>query len=188
VILLASGSPRRHALLREYDIPFKVIPNRLKDEPVLNSGPNLKQELIDCAVLKAKASSEAIDNWILTADTIVVFNQHVLGKPSTKDEAKSMLEMLSGTSHSVYTGFCLFHPTQGHCISHVDEAVVTFNTLSSTDIASYIASKQPFDKAGSYGIQEVPDHFISSFSGDIETVIGLRVKSVLKLLRDYDIV
>lgn len=188
MILLASASPRRQDLLTQHGVDFRVIPNLLENEPSFESGPSIKEQILNCASLKALASAAEYQDWVLSADTVVAFGQTILGKPNTTDAAYNMLHMLSGQTHVVYTGLCLYHPISQQTLTHIDEAQVTFNTLSDTDITTYIREKKPFDKAGSYGIQDVPPHFISSVTGDIETVIGLRVKSVLQLLRDCDIV
>jgi len=118
----------------------------------------------------------------------VGLGDRILGKPASKKEAVEMLTLLSGKSHVVYTGFCLYNPISKQLLFNVDEAHVQFNPLSTQDIESYVEEKKPLDKAGSYGIQELPSHFVSKLDGDIETVIGLSVKIVLKLLRDYAIV
>lgn len=188
MIYLASASPRRQELLARHDVTFKVVPNLLENEPTFTSGPTLKEQIVACAELKAVVSAKEKDNWVLSADTVVAYQDHILGKPETVDDAVAMLTMLSGKTHTVYTGLCLYNPLTQDTLRHLDAAHVTFNELSEKDIRDYISEKQPYDKAGGYGIQELPSHFVSELDGDIETVIGLSVKSVLKLLRDYAIV
>ena len=188
MILLASGSPRRHQLLRQHKVEFRVIKNLLEIEPPLSIDMPIIPQVIELATAKAKASAKGHADWVLSADTVVVLGSDILGKPANTEEAVDTVMKLQGTTHQVITGFCLYHPIQQVVLSHADETTVTFNSISRLDVRAYVETFRPLDKAGSYGLQEVPDSFVKKVHGDIETVIGLRVKSVVKLLADYGIV
>src|SRR4051812_1013306 len=150
-IILASKSPRRQELLRLMDIEFRIV---LKD--VDESYPdNLTPEevAVYIAEKKAKAFDEAVsDEIVLTADTIVCIDGQILGKPEDAAHAIQMLQLLSGRMHRVITGVCLLYKHQYHSFYDVSE--VYFSNLPDEEIRNYVEKYQPFDKAGSYGIQE----------------------------------
>jgi septum formation protein len=186
-LFLASESPRRQQLLKEFGVSFSVIPNRLDKERLPTKG-SLSYKIRTLSKQKAIASKENYKGLILTADTVISFNNEILGKPNSPSDAEHMLKRLSGNTHTIITAFSVLNTIDHICISRSSTATLTFNTLSTSDIKSYISEKKPFDKAGSYGIQDIPTHFLNSFTGSYNTIMGLPIKYVLKILNKYDIV
>ncbi|MBQ1352287.1 MAG: septum formation inhibitor Maf, partial [Oscillospiraceae bacterium] len=170
-LILASKSPRRQALLRQIGLPFRVHP-AAGEEQVDSSlpPPALVQQL---ARQKAEDVAREIgtEELILAADTIVVLEDSVLGKPGSPAEAAQMLRALSGRSHLVYTGFCLLQGSR--CITDEVHAAVHFRPLTDREIQAYVQTGEPMDKAGAYGIQEMGALFVSHIEGDFYTVMGL---------------
>src|SRR6201995_4339941 len=150
-VILASKSPRRQELLRLMDIDFRVV---LKDvDESYPAGLSPEEVAVYIATKKAEAFNEDItDEVVLTADTIVVIDNQVIGKPETPEHAVEMLKTLSGRVHRVITGVCLLHNHQYNKFFDVSE--VFFRKLTDEEIISYVAKYNPLDKAGSYGIQE----------------------------------
>lgn len=179
-IILASKSPRRQELLTLMDLDFRVV---LKD--VDESYPdNLAPEEIAVYIAQKKAAAfdELVGNEVvLTADTIVSIDSHILGKPETEAHAIEMLKMLSGKVHQVITGVCLFYKQQYH--SFYDVSDVTFRTLTDDEITSYVTKYKPMDKAGSYGIQEwVGVTAIVKINGSYTNVVGLPTEKLYQAL------
>ncbi|MCR8557107.1 Maf family nucleotide pyrophosphatase [Mucilaginibacter sp. BJC16-A38] len=179
-IILASKSPRRQELLRLMDLEFRIV---LKD--VDESYPdNLTPEevAVYIATKKAEAFDEAItDEIVLTADTIVCIDDLILGKPENADHAIEMLRLLSGRMHRVITGVCLLYKHQYHSFYDVSE--VYFGKLSDEEISSYVNKYQPFDKAGSYGIQErIGLIGIERINGSYTNVVGLPTEKLYRAL------
>lgn len=183
-IILASRSPRRQQLLRELGIRFDVV---LKDYPETYPG-NLKGEEIALYVAHEKAKlfeKEISDNEIvITADTIVWCNNKVLGKPSDEDDAKRMIMEISGNTHEVITGVCLYSALKNKTFAVTTK--VTFDTLSDDEISFYIDKYKPFDKAGAYGIQEwIGIAACSHIEGSYFNVVGLPVQRLYRELMDF---
>ena len=171
-IKLASKSPRRHQLLRNIIKDFEIVSKEI-DESYPKS---LKASEIALYLANLKAKSyekEAKENQLyITADTIVVYKQKVLGKPKNEEDAFNMLQELSGNTHRVYTGVSLLF--NGKINSFVDATKVTFYDLSEYEIKFYINHHQPIDKAGSYGIQEWMGYVgVKKMEGDFFNVMGL---------------
>lgn len=171
-IILASKSPRRHQLLRNIIKDFEIVSKEI-DESYPKS---LKASEIALYLANLKAKSyqkEAKENQLyITADTIVVYQQKVLGKPKNKKDAFNMLQELSGNTHTVYTGVSLF--LNGKINSFVDATKVTFYDLIEDEIKFYINYHKPMDKAGSYGIQEWMGYVgVKKMEGDFFNVMGL---------------
>jgi len=134
---------------------------------------------------EAKASvviGKSQDSWVLGADTIVVLGRTVLGKPSDEDEAFSMLRQLSGREHRVITGFCLVAPGSKKPYSEAVVTRVTFKTLTKREILGYIATGEPFGKAGSYGIQGIGAFLVKGITGSYSNVVGLPLCALVKAL------
>jgi septum formation protein len=179
-IILASKSPRRQELLRLMDIEFRIV---LKD--VDESYPaDLKPEdiAVYIAEKKAKAFDEAVtDEIVLTADTIVCINDQILGKPGNAAHAIEMLQLLSGNMHRVITGVCLFYKHKYYSFYDVSE--VFFSKLTDEEITAYVNKYQPFDKAGSYGIQErIGLIGIERINGSYTNVVGLPTEKLYREL------
>ena len=175
-LVLASSSPRRAELLRAAGIAFEVRPGRVV-EPRYRGG-----DVAEYAESLARAKAASVPGeLVLGADTIVVLDGEVLGKPADTDDAAGMLSRLSGRAHEVVTGVAL---NQGGVLRWAHEAArVTFRPLTHGEIAAYIASGEPMDKAGAYAIQGGAASFVTAVEGDRDTVIGLPVALVRRLLR-----
>lgn len=183
-IKLASGSPRRKEILETFHIKFEQIPHHF-DETSLH--PDEYANKVDyvkkLAYLKALSVVNHANDWVLTADTIVVYQNIVLNKPKNLEEACSFLKKLSNSTHQVLSAFCLKHANQKKSYIRCDVATLTFNKISEHDISHYVYTYSPLDKAGGYGIQELPKNFVHHIDGSRYTVIGLpiyQLKSVIK--------
>ncbi len=184
-IILASNSPRRKELLGGLDIPFKV---RVLDGIDESYPQDLPTKDIAGYISQKKAAayrqSIAADELIITADTIVILGEKVMGKPKDAGEAKTMLHELSGKTHQVITGVCLTTREKQVCFSV--ETDVTFKTLSDSEITYYIDHYHPFDKAGAYGIQEWIGHVgVTGMNGSYFNVMGLPVQRIYEALKDF---
>ena len=187
-IILASGSPRRRELLAQAGFEFKVEVSNA-DENVIEESP--EQMVEELAARKAEAvvrlHNKAEDNClVIGADTIVVLEGKVLGKPVDEEDAKTMLASLSGRTHQVYTGVALFYVKKG--IVEKRETFhectdVTMVSMSEQEIADYVASGDPLDKAGAYGIQGPAAVFISGIKGDYYNVVGLPISKIYHKIR-----
>ena len=171
-IILASGSPRRQQFLKELDVDFEI---QLKDIEEIYP-EHLQAEEITNFLAKLKASAFALDlddnDILITSDTIVWLNNKALGKPKDYDDAFEMLTEMSGTTHKVITSVCL--KTTDKEIVFYEETLVTFTKLSSDEIKYYLNNYKPFDKAGSYGIQEwIGLVAIEKIEGSYANVVGL---------------
>lgn len=173
-LILASASPRRREILKLLELPFTVIP--AKNECKIDTELPLNKAVL--MVARKKAEEVAADypgRIVIGADTIVSISGHVLGKPEDEQQARDMLDMLSGRFHEVYTAVWVcrpgHHPEGGS--GFTDKAHVEFYPLSESEINDYIASGEPMDKAGSYGIQGLGLRFVKSIHGDFYTVMGL---------------
>ncbi len=176
-IILASGSPRRKQLLEQAGYTFEVITTDVDE----TNPPGMAGELVPEFLAKKKAAAveqsypEAI---IIAADTIVLLEGQILGKPKDAEDAKNMLQSLSGKMHKVVTGVCIQKGTKQNCFSVVTE--VYFRPLSATQVEHYIDHYKPFDKAGSYAIQEwIGLVGIEKINGDYYNVMGLPVGDVV---------
>ena len=184
-LILASQSPRRRMLLRQIGLPFRVEASPF-EETIPDEGhpSDIVQHL---ALEKALPVSRRFPSALtLAADTIVVHQGAVLGKPADETEARAMLRQLSGATHTVFTGLALLHPTTDRHITACEATRVTFGTLTDAEIATYVASGTPMDKAGAYGIQgELGAVFVTRIEGDFYTVMGLPLHRLYRLLREH---
>lgn len=172
-MILASQSPRRKELLSLITEDFRIIP--AKGEELLPEGISPKDAVILLARQKAEEIySEYKNEVILAADTVVAINGQILGKPADEEDAADMLRMLSGTTHSVFTGVCII-TENGGLYTFADETTVQFHPLSEEDIRNYVASGEPMDKAGAYGIQDRGALLVKGINGDYYNVMGLPV-------------
>jgi len=180
MLVLASSSPRRSELLRQAGIPFVVRPSEGVDEGVL-AHEKPEDHVQRLAEQKALAVPAQPGEIVLGADTVVVIDGRILGKPADDAEAARMLEILSGRRHEVLTGICLRFPSR--VVRDWAATQVWFAELSAEDIAAYVASGEPRDKAGAYAIQGLASKFIERIDGDYTNVVGLPVPLVWKYLR-----
>ncbi len=183
-IILASSSPRRADILRKLNIGFEIIPSPYVED---HSRTDFSYDYIeDLAYNKAKAVIPLVKtpSIIVAADTIVVLDGKVLGKPDGYDGAFEMLRSLSGRTHQVVTAIVVMNSETGVYKKKSTTSEVLFEKLSDEKIKYYIDNFKPFDKAGSYGIQEMPDGYIKSYSGDLENIIGMSSKTLLEMLEE----
>ena len=181
-IILASSSPRRKQLLSQLGLEFSIIsPSFDENKFSLSTKPESVQKL---SLYKAKSvcTKLTISALIIGADTVVIHEDKILGKPKSREEAFEMLKMLSGNTHHVITGIAVVDTDTGKEYTSYDITYVKFNKLSDTQINDYIDNMKPYDKAGAYGIQELPPEFVKEIDGEIDNVIGLPTKILIKLL------
>ncbi len=180
MLILASSSPRRKELLKMAGYEFTDAPAFVSEKYLQGTPP--MQIVEQLAVRKAKSvAKENPQATVLGADTLVVLKGRVMGKPKDEAEAKTMLRLLSGNVHQVYTGYCVIAGTQlltGHeCTS------VEFYPLKDADIDAYIATGEPLDKAGAYGIQGRGALLVKRIDGDFYNVMGLPIAKINRILK-----
>jgi septum formation protein len=181
-IILASKSPRRQELIRNITDDFTVIVSEA--EEVLPEGIAPGEAPVHLSAVKARAvAADHPDSVVIGADTVVILDGAVLGKPRDKDDAKRMLRELSGKVHTVVTGCCLIK--NGRERAFGERTRVEFYPLNDREIEEYIATGDPFDKAGSYGIQGKGCLFVKGIEGDFFNVMGLPVARLNRELRDF---
>ena len=175
-IILASASPRRKQLLTQIGLDFSVVPSTIKEDITLPLPPEAFTE--HWARKKAKNVAENNpDSLIIGADTVVILNGKILGKPNNEKDSVLMLRSLSGTTHEVITGVSLIVLESEIDITFNELTFVSFNTLSNVDILNYINKYNPYDKAGSYGIQDGFSVHINKVQGCYYNVMGLPLSS-----------
>ena len=186
-IILASSSPRRRELLSQAGIPFTVIPGDVDEGKVELSGtPQQKAEHL--AYLKALDVAKKVDKGlVLGADTIVVCDGELFGKPSDELDARRMLESLSGREHLVITGIAIIDAESGTVKKGYETTKVKFSELSGEEIAAYIKTGEPFDKAGAYAVQGRGALLVESLEGCYSNVVGLPLKRLNKILQEFGI-
>lgn len=189
-MILASQSPRRIELMREAGYDFRVIPADIDETPRDGEGP------IELVGRLARAKALAVANQhgeagelVVAADTIVAHDDEVLGKPRDAADARRMLRELSGRTHQVATGVCLAIAGEdaARAVSFVDVTDVTFYPLADAKIEAYVASGEPLDKAGAYGIQGVGGRMlVKKIDGDFYTVVGLPIARVARAIEELE--
>jgi septum formation protein len=191
MLVLASASPRRQELLRNAGIPFAVSAANIPEIPLAGEIPRA------CAERLAREKAHAVlrqqpGKLVLGADTIVVIDGEILGKPRDQADAMRMLRLLSGRTHQVITGVCLVGTLRtenqkletGFEDTRSETTLVSMTTLSDEDVRSYIASGEPMDKAGAYAIQGMASRWIPRIDGDYFNVVGLPVALVRRMLQE----
>jgi septum formation protein len=181
-LILASASPRRRELLAQLALPFSIMPANIEERPLPQESP--------CAYVVRMAQSKAAhlaqqypDALVLGADTIVVLDRHILGKPQNSAAACQMLHRLSGRQHTVMTGVALLQQRQQFLRIDTVRTLVRFRLLRQADIEQYVATGEPFDKAGAYAIQGGAAAFVVSVEGCYTNVVGLPLRRTAALLR-----
>ncbi|RMF64011.1 MAG: septum formation inhibitor Maf [Calditrichaeota bacterium] len=170
-LILASASPRRADLLKLVGLSFDVVESDLDENEETYTVPEV--HVLELSQKKARKVAEDIkDGLVVGADTIVVLDGQILGKPRDAEEAKDMLRLLSGKIHTVYTGFSVVDKPSGEAVSEYERTRVTFRELTDAEIADYVASDQPLDKAGAYGIQDRSALFVERIDGCFYNVMG----------------
>ena len=179
-LILASASPRRHELLAKLGLQFEIAPSQIEEFTL----PGEKAEDFVSRMAREKAldvSKRYPQSFVLGADTIVVHCDKILGKPKDRNDARQSLQLLSGDSHYVFTAVALV--SAGDLLDVLlIRSTVAFRQLSSTEIEEYLDTDEPYDKAGSYGIQGRGSEFIAAVDGSRSNVMGLPMDEVMELL------
>ncbi len=184
-LILASASPRRAELLRQIGIPFRQVVSGVNEDLRDPSDPD--EHVRELSRRKAGDVAGRLGSGIvLGADTIVVLDEHILGKPVDEKEAVEMLRRLSGRTHKVYTGLTLIDAASRASVSHVEVTEVTFRDLAAEEIDAYVATGEPLDKAGAYGIQGKGALLVSGIRGCYFNVVGLPLVGLLGLMRKLE--
>ncbi|MHB0912982.1 MAG: Maf family protein [Armatimonadota bacterium] len=183
-LVLASISPRREELMRLLDIPFEVSPSDFDESSVAMLPP--EEHVVQAAAGKAEQVAAGIcEGIVIGADTVVAIDDLILGKPADPREAREMLALLSGRSHYVYTGLCLIEREDGKTLRTLqgyERTEVIFGPLPNDLIETYVATGEPFDKAGAYGIQERGSVLVQGVVGDYFNVVGLPIYRLSRML------
>lgn len=187
-LVLASQSPRRKELLLNAGLSFEIRAADIDEE-----GVEYKGDPAGFAKTLARLKADHIAGshpgaWTIGADTIVVADATVLGKPKNREDAINMLGMLSGQSHSVFTGYAVTHPDKGIQVSEAVETRVVFKNLSPEEIHWYADTGEPYDKAGAYGIQGIGAFMVREITGSYSNVVGLPVCEVIETLARLGII
>ncbi|MDR6459776.1 septum formation protein [Chryseobacterium vietnamense] len=185
-LLLASQSPRRKELLSSLGFEFEVV--KIDCEEIIPENIKIEEAAAYLSDLKAQAFRNLeVGEVLLTADTVVAIDNEILGKPKDEEDAFKMLQHLSGRTHQVYTGITI--KTANTSITETDVADVTLDNLSDEEINYYIQNYKPFDKAGSYGVQEwLGMAKITSLTGSYYTIMGLPTHLVYKILKESSLI
>ena len=183
--ILASASPRRQELLRSVGLKFKTVPAHVNENYLAGESPrqHVKRLSSDKAMVIAGKYPES---WVLGADTIVVIDGLILGKPKNKTKARDMLQNLSGREHKVFTGFTIAHVAAAIYQTKVIQSAVRFKTISPKEMDWYVSCDEPYDKAGGYAVQGRGAYFIKSIRGSYTNVIGLPLCEVLEELKKFE--
>ncbi|MGD2030318.1 MAG: Maf family protein [Desulfobacterales bacterium] len=181
LLILASRSPRRQYLLEQAGLSFSVIPSNIDETSIPASSPETYARIL--AEAKADNVSEKYpDKWVIGADTIVLKDQTILGKPGSISQARDMLKQLSGKTHQVFTGYSICCKLKNRKFSETIKTDVLFKHLTDQEIEWYIHTKEPFDKAGAYAIQGLGTFLVKSIIGSYTNVVGLPVCEVVEFL------
>ncbi len=181
-LILASASPRRRELLERMGWDFKTIPSGIDEEFLEGESP--RRHVLRLSREKTViVSRENPDAWVLGADTEVIIDDEVLGKPETPEEARAMLKKLSGRMHRVITGFSIAKESTGVNIDNIIESQVFFKEISDDEMEWYIKTGEPYDKAGGYAVQGRGAVFVKEIRGSYTNVIGLPLCEVVSALK-----
>jgi len=184
-IILASQSPRRHELIKKLNIEFDVILPTFEEKL---SSDDYSDEIIKNLSLSKAISvleNKISNSLVISADTVVVFENKIFGKPKDEKHAKEMLQKLSDNTHFVVTAVSVINSDTKKSITKLTKTYVTFQKLSDELIDKYIKEKRPLDKAGAYGIQEMGTEFIKKVDGELDNVIGLPTKTLKIILEEF---
>lgn len=180
--ILASKSPRRKELLEQIHLHFSIVTSEVEEK--IDNTLTPEEQVVSLAMQKAEAVfKNHEDKIVLGADTIVVIDGKILGKPKDEAEAIEMLKQLSGRTHEVITGVVIRSKEKN--ISFYEKAEVTFFPLTEEEIMTYVQSKEPLDKAGAYGIQGLGATLVEKINGDYFTIVGLPIAKVYRALKQF---
>jgi septum formation protein len=180
-LILASKSPRRKELLEQAGLTVSVVPSCVDEDGIKITAPeNLVKTLAEA---KAREVAGAYpESWVIGADTIVLIDGEILGKPDSTETARRMIQQLNGQTHEVFTGYAIFCEAMKTYISGVEKTDVHFRNLSQQEIEWYIQTDEPYDKAGAYAIQGLGSFLVKRICGSYTNVVGLPVCEVLEHL------
>lgn len=184
-LVLASQSPRRRALLGQLGLEFTVKTSQLDESAFDAPTPEALVRLLSLEKARAAARREPPDTLVLGADTVVVLDGRTLGKPQSPQQARAMLTALSGRTHEVCTGLTLCRGPE--VLTQAEHTLVTFRALTPEEIDAYVASGEPMDKAGAYGIQGLGSLLVSGIQGDYSNVVGLPLCRLGRMLLHFGI-
>lgn len=176
-IVLASGSPRRRELCTAMGLDFTVRTSDVDEAIPIGTPPR------EAVMMLSRRKAEAVfggDAVVIAADTVVALGDSILGKPQSRAEAHAMLSMLSGRTHAVFTGVTVAY--RGRLLCDAEETLVTFRRLTDAEIDAYIATGEPMDKAGAYGIQGLGGALVAATEGELDNVVGLPCRLLAKML------
>lgn len=183
-LVLASASPRRKQLLEGAGLSFRVVESLYQEDLSLDLMPHALARTLSRD--KAKEVAQRVKNAVIVAaDTIIVLDRKVLGKPASREEAANMLGELSDRAHSVITGFTVLDSDTGKLVSESVETRVWFKSLTQDDIRHYVDTGEPLDKAGAYAIQGKGASLVERIEGDYHNVVGLPLNAVLEVLKEF---
>jgi len=185
-IILASASSRRKELLKKIGLKFKVEPSNYEENISFELEPHELAKSLSLEKAKLVATNHK-NTLVIAADTFVVFEGKILGKPRTETEAKEMLETINGKSHSVITGFSIIDTENNKALSRSVETKVHLRELSSNEIDAYVKSREPLDKAGAYAIQGLGSVIVEKIEGDYFNVIGLPLGALTESLKEFGV-
>lgn len=182
-LILASASRRRQDLLQRLGVPFKAVPSRVEETP--SEGESPREHVLRLCEEKAREVGQLYpEHWIIGADTIVLLEGAILGKPRNRKEALWMLDMLQGKTHEVYTGLCLLRLMDERVTKKAVRTLVHVRALSDEEMAWYLRTGEPFDKAGGYAIQGYGSILIRGVEGSYTNVVGLPLTELVEMLHD----
>ena len=186
-LVLASASPRREEMLRLVGVSFAILHGNVNEAPQAEEAPQ------DYALRLSEAKARAVaamrpGHWVLGADTIVTIDGELLGKPATRDEARCMIRKLSGREHTVITAFTLFNSEQVELIRQAVASQVRFKEVPDDEVEWYVATDEPYDKAGGYAVQGKASFLVSEIHGSYTNVVGLPLCEVVEALKELGLV
>jgi len=180
-LILASKSPRRRYLLKQAGLSFMVIPGNFDESTVpMSSPPEYVRKLAEAKAIDV--ARQHPNSWVIGADTMVSIGDRILGKPVSDNDARGMLQRLSDRTHQVYTGYCICRRSENRLYSDTVKTDVRFKALTADEIAWYIQTREPFDKAGAYAIQGLGTFLVKSINGSYTNVVGLPICEVVEFL------
>ena len=185
-IVLASASTRRKELLEKIGLHFTVDPSDYPEDAYVELKPHERAKRVSLEKARAVAARHS-NALIIAADTFIVSEGQVMGKPHSPNEAKRMLKALSGRSHVAITGFTILDTTNGKTLSRVVETRIYMRKLSEREIDRYVSSSEPLDKAGAYAIQGLGSVLINRIEGDYYNVMGLSLNSFAQALKSFGV-
>lgn len=185
-IILASGSEHRKRLLEQIGLIFEVRPSEYEEDMQASSDP---YELVKFLALKKgeDVAKHYTDTIIISGDTFVIHNEKFIGKPKTKEKAKEILRELSGQTHEIISGFAIIDTKSGRVVNDLGKCLVTFRNLSEEEIDDYVATGEPLEKAGAYGLMDRGAALIEKTDGDFYSVIALPISKIFVELRKMEV-